>query len=214
MIYELSVVTKSEFSAEQIASVQALVQDVVRQHNGDILIQDDWGRLRFAQPTRQGDQTGHYLYFLYKANNENNRELERRLGITDGLLKRMIVKLGDDQDQDKIVKAYKTPYSKNYRGSHLDEEDMDMEGGEEGGDDRPKKRFSRRKTCVFSEKKVKADWKDPKSYEWLVNEFGKISPCRVTGITRKHQRFVTTAIKRARQMGLASYMASGFADRG
>lgn len=220
MIYELSLVTKPEFSAEQTASLQSLVQEVVRQHEGDILIQDDWGRLRFAQPARNGDVHGHYLYFLYKANSKNNLELERRLGITEGITKSMIVLLGGDEDQDKIVKNYKSPYSKNYRGSVLDDEDTQMQMEEEdmGAEDmdggRPKKRFSRRKSCVFSEKKVKADWKDPKSYEWLVNEFGKISPCRVTGITRKHQRFVTTAVKRARQMGLASYMASGFADRG
>jgi small subunit ribosomal protein S6 len=213
MIYELSVVTKPELSAEQTTALQSLVHEVVRQHDGDILIQDDWGRLRFAQPTRKGDQTGHYMYFLYKANNENNRELERRLGITEGILKYMVVKLGEDDKQDAIVKAYKTPYSKNYRGSVLDDEDAEFEEGmeEEGG--RPKKRFGRRKTCIFTEKKVKADWKDPKSYEWLVNEFGKVSPARVTGISRKHQRFVTTAIKRARQMGLASYLANGFADR-
>lgn len=127
----------------------------------------------------------------------------------------MIVKLGDDADQEKVVKAYKTPYSKNYRGSVLDDEEDEEEVSEEEeeGTIKTKKRFSRRKTCVFSEKKVKADWKDPKSYEWLVNEFGKVSPSRVTGISRKHQRFVTTAVKRARQMGLASYMANGFAER-
>lgn len=131
MIYELSLVTKPEFTAEQTAALQALVQEVVRQHDGDILIQDDWGRLRFAQPARNGDVHGHYLYFLYKANNKNNLELERRLGISEGITKSMIVLLGGDEDQDKIVKGYKSPYSKNYRGSVLDDDDAQMQMEEE-----------------------------------------------------------------------------------
>lgn len=206
MIYELSLVAKSELSAEEISALQSLVHEVAKQHDGDILIQDDWGRMQFAQTSKKGHETGHYLYFLYKANSENNKELERRMKINEGILKSMIVKLGDDEEQDQIVKAYKTPYSKNYKGSVMDEDE------EEEGDDQPRRRFSRRKNCVFTMRKVKADWKDPKTYEWLVNEFGKISPSRVTGISRKHQRFVTTAIKRARQIGLASYMSNRFAD--
>ncbi len=213
MIYELSLVAKSELSAEQIAALQSLVQEVVKQHDGDVLIQDDWGRLRMAQRTRNGDESGHYLYFLFKANTDNNKELERRLRIRDGIVRFMIVKLGEEKEQEKIVKGYKTPYSKHYRGSVLDEEEEGMDLTEDMGDGRPKKRFSRRKNCVFTEKKVKADWKDPKTYEWLVNEFGKISPCRVSGISRKHQRFVTTAIKRARQVGLASYISGSYAEQ-
>lgn len=206
MIYELSLVAKSELSAEEVSALQSLVHEVAKQHDGDILIQDDWGRMQFAQTSKKGHETGRYLYFLYKANSDNNKELERRLKINEGVLKSMIVKLGDDADQDKIVKAYKTPYSKNYKGSVMDEDE------EEEGEDQPQRRFSRRKNCIFTMKKVKADWKDPKTYDWLVNEFGKVSPSRVTGISRKHQRFATTAIKRARQIGLASYMSNRFAD--
>jgi ribosomal protein S18/ribosomal protein S6 len=206
MIYELSLVAKSELSAEDISALQALVHEVAKQHDGDILIQDDWGRMEFAQTSKKGFDTGRFLYFLYKANSDNNKELERRMKINEGILKAMIINLGDDEDQDQIVKAYKTPYSKNYNGSVMDEEE------EEESDDRPRRRFSGRKNCIFTMKKIKADWKDPKTYEWLVNEFGKVSPARVTGITRKHQRFATTAIKRARQIGLASYMSNRFAE--
>ena len=70
------------------------------------------------------------------------------------------------------------------------------------------KMFSKRKSCWFSEKKTTPDWKDPSSYAWLVNEFGKISPARVTGLRPKYQRMATSAIKRGRCMGLISYMSN------
>ena len=70
-----------------------------------------------------------------------------------------------------------------------------------------RKKFARKKTCWFAAKSIKADWKDPKTYGWLVNEFGKISPARVTSISRKHQRFANNAVKRARNIGLISQLS-------
>ena len=67
--------------------------------------------------------------------------------------------------------------------------------------------FARRKSCWFTANKTAPDWKDPMSYAWLVSEFGKISPARVTGISRKMQRLATVNIKRARGIGLLSYMS-------
>jgi ribosomal protein S18 len=63
-------------------------------------------------------------------------------------------------------------------------------------------------TAFFKSNNIIADWKDPKTYSWLVNEFGKISAARVSGVSRKHQRYVTTAIKRARTLGIISHISS------
>ena len=205
MIYELSLVAKTELSEEQVEKLNGLVRDVVAGHDGEVFIQDDWGKMNLAQPTSNGVGAGHYMYFLYKANNENNKELVRRFGINEGILRHMIIKVGDEKDIGNLVKSYKTPFSKKYNGSVTDSDEE--EGGE--GD----KRFSRRRACFFTVNKISADWKDPKTYAWLVNEFGKISPARVSNISRKHQRFATTAIKRARQMALISHVSNRIAEK-
>ncbi len=67
-------------------------------------------------------------------------------------------------------------------------------------------------TCWFTTNKITADWKDPKTYAWLVNEFGKISPARVSGVSRKHHRWAESAIKRARNIGLISHLAGNTAE--
>lgn len=206
MIYELSLVAKSELIDTDIASLKKLVHDVVQAHEGEVLIEDDWGRLHFAQPTKEGEPKGHFLYFIFKANNENNKELLRRFKINEAVIKSMIIKLGEESDREAVVKAYKTPFSKTYNGSITDElRDNESEG------DNPK-RFARRKACWFKSNSFKADWKDPATFNWLINEFGKISAARISGVSRKHQRFATTAIKRARQIGIASYVSSKMAE--
>ncbi len=80
----------------------------------------------------------------------------------------------------------------------------------DGGYDIEKDRrmFSRKKSCWFCAKKSDPDWKDSSSYNWLINEFGKISPARITGLCAIHQRKATSAIKRGRNIGLISYISN------
>ncbi|MCO4792190.1 MAG: 30S ribosomal protein S18 [Bacteriovoracaceae bacterium] len=205
MIYELALVAKPESSEDQVKSLTDLVTTVVTDFKGEVLLTDDWGKLRFAQPSKSGGVAGRYLYMILKSNDEGTgRELQRRFGINEDVLRHMTIKLGEDRNQEAILKAYKCPYSKTSNGSHADEGD-DKEGSKE------RRRFSKGKSCWFTIKDIKADWKDPKTFGWLINEFGKISPARVSGISRKHQRFADSAIKQARNIGVASYISNRFA---
>ncbi len=205
MIYELALVATPEANEQEVAGLKSLVHEVVKAHDGEVFIEDDWGKVTLAQPTKEGVPSGHFVYFIYKANNVNNVELIRRLKISETHLRHMFVALGEDEEREAVVKAYKTPFSKSYKGSVTEKDE------EEGDSDNPKK-FARRKSCYFKANSITADWKDPATFSWLVNEFGKISPARVTGVSRKHQRFVTTAIKRARQIGVASYVSNRIAE--
>jgi ribosomal protein S6/ribosomal protein S18 len=206
MIYEVALVARPELDDKGIADLKKLVQDVVKSHEGELFVEDDWGKLTFAQASRKGNK-GHYLYFMFTANNQNNKELVRRFRINEGVMRHMIIKLADDlAAKDELVKNYKSPYSKTKRGSVADAnaEEVELEG--EGGDN--KRKFSRRKSCWFTANNLKADWKDPGTYAWLINEFGKISPARISAVSTKHQRFATSTIKQARQIGLASCVSN------
>ena len=69
-----------------------------------------------------------------------------------------------------------------------------------------KKRFIRRKICRFCADKVEfIDYKDIKRLRSLITERGKIIPRRISGNCAKHQRQLTTAIKRARTVALLPY---------
>jgi len=54
---------------------------------------------------------------------------------------------------------------------------------------------------------LEIDYKDPKTLKYFTTERGKIIPRRISGNCAKHQRGITTAIKRARQMALLPYIA-------
>lgn len=64
----------------------------------------------------------------------------------------------------------------------------------------------RRKVCYFTANKIThIDYKDTELLKRFISERGKILPRRVTGTCAKYQRQLTTAIKRARHIGLLQY---------
>ena len=74
---------------------------------------------------------------------------------------------------------------------------------------RPRGRRPRRKVCQFCVDKVEhIDYKEIARLRRYINERGKILPRRMSGTCAKHQRALTTEIKRARQMALLFYTSA------
>ena len=70
----------------------------------------------------------------------------------------------------------------------------------------PKFKRIRKKVCVLcSDKNFVLDYKNPDQLKKFINEKGKILPRRATGACAKHQRDITLAVKRCRQIALLPY---------
>jgi small subunit ribosomal protein S18 len=64
-------------------------------------------------------------------------------------------------------------------------------------------RRSRRRGCGYcADTSLVIDYKDPQALKYFVTERGKIVPRRISGVCAKHQRELTLAIKRARNIAL------------
>ncbi len=62
--------------------------------------------------------------------------------------------------------------------------------------------------CPFKEAGVEyIDYKDVETLKRYLNEQGNILPRRLSGVSAKFQRQLTTAIKRARQVALLPFIA-------
>lgn len=75
--------------------------------------------------------------------------------------------------------------------------------------ERPMKaRRAKKKVCIFCVDKVEhIDYKDTGKLRRYISERGKIVPRRISGNCAKHQRQLTVAIKRARQIALLPFVA-------
>lgn len=92
-------------------------------------------------------------------------------------------------------------------------------GGSYGDDDREfgrtpdlnadapgRRRMGRKRVCRYcADKAMIIDYKDPQALKYFISERGKVVPRRISGNCALHQRKVTLAIKRARQIALLPF---------
>ena len=70
----------------------------------------------------------------------------------------------------------------------------------------PKFKKMRKKVCpLCANKDLVLDYKNAEQLKKFINEKGKILPRRATGACAKHQRDITIAVKRARQIAILPY---------
>ncbi|MET0386438.1 MAG: 30S ribosomal protein S18 [Polyangiales bacterium] len=102
--------------------------------------------------------------------------------------------------------AYKDDDLKNGRGGPGG-------GGGPAGENDPfglRRRTGKRKVCRFcADAALLIDYKDANLLKYFISDRGKIVPRRISGNCALHQRAVTTAIKRARNIALMPYTSGG-----
>lgn len=82
------------------------------------------------------------------------------------------------------------------------------EGGSSGPRRGKRQYFRKKKVCRFCVEKVDyIDYKKSDVLQSFVQERGKILPRRMTGTCSRHQRWLTVAIKRARNIALLPFAA-------
>jgi small subunit ribosomal protein S18 len=63
------------------------------------------------------------------------------------------------------------------------------------------------KACPFCESRIRyVDYKDYRTLGRFITDHGKILPSRLSGMCARHQRQLSTAIKRARYLALIPYI--------
>ncbi|MEG0321673.1 MAG: 30S ribosomal protein S18 [Oscillospiraceae bacterium] len=84
---------------------------------------------------------------------------------------------------------------------------MDNNRDRDGGREQRPHGRKRRKVCSFCVEKAQSiDYKDAVKLKRFISERAKILPRRTTGTCAMHQRQLTEAIKRARQIALIPFV--------
>jgi small subunit ribosomal protein S18 len=104
--------------------------------------------------------------------------------------------------------------SKSYMGdkssSSRDDRYFDKEDDKKRGSG-----FTRKKICKFcSDLEYILDYKDVRMMQSFISEYGKIIPRRISGNCALHQRNLTQAVKRSRNLALVGYISMGSSSFG
>lgn len=63
----------------------------------------------------------------------------------------------------------------------------------------------KRRASILADKTLIIDYKNPQLLKAFLTDRGKIVPSRISGVSARHQRQITRAIKRARMLALLPY---------
>jgi small subunit ribosomal protein S6 len=100
--YELVYIAAPEATEEQLAALATEVQQVVGRFQGTIEKTDVWGRRRLAYQIGRYKE-GMYVLHVIHGSGELVKELDRRLKVTDNIVRHLIVRV----DEELTVAAHR-----------------------------------------------------------------------------------------------------------
>ncbi len=89
--YELGFILHPEVSEEQSNAILERIQQVVNNHDGQVVRVSQWGRRRLAYPIRH-QRDGFYVFFDMILAPETVSELDRNLKVTEEVLRHIIIR--------------------------------------------------------------------------------------------------------------------------
>ena len=92
--YELVYVVSPEATDEQVAELHTQVESIVQRLNGTLEKSENWGRRKLAYEIGHHKE-GFYVLEQITGSGEMMKEIDRRLKVTEGLLRHLIVRVDE-----------------------------------------------------------------------------------------------------------------------
>ena len=102
--YEIIFIVRPDIEEEELNKLVTQFEGVVAGAGGKIEKVDRMGRRRLAYRVGRY-QDGHYVLFLLEGTGDTVKELERRLGVTDSVIKFLAVRIDEELKRAEKYKA-------------------------------------------------------------------------------------------------------------
>ena len=89
--YELGFILDPEVNEEQSNAIIERIQQIVNNHDGEVVRISQWGRRRLAYPIRH-KRDGFYVFFDMILTPETVSELDRNMRVTEEILRHIIIR--------------------------------------------------------------------------------------------------------------------------
>ena len=93
--YEMMVITHPDLAEEAIAGTIDTIQGWIADSEGKVVKVDNWGRRKFAYPINRL-KDGTYLLFDIELKAPAVAELDRKMHLSDDILRHLVVRLEDE----------------------------------------------------------------------------------------------------------------------
>ena len=112
--YELVYVVSPDATDDQVADLHTQVEAIVQRMGGQIEKTDNWGRRKLAYEIGRHKE-GTYVLEVIKGNGDLMKEIDRRLRVTDLIIRHLTVRVDEEQGVVERTKAKRTETSRRRR---------------------------------------------------------------------------------------------------
>jgi small subunit ribosomal protein S6 len=112
--YELVYLVSPDASEEQVADVHTQVDDIVQRLGGQLEKTDNWGRRRLAYEIGRHKEATYVLETI-SGTGELLKEIDRRLKVSDLVIRHLVVRVDEDRDVIERTQAKRSDASRRRR---------------------------------------------------------------------------------------------------
>jgi small subunit ribosomal protein S6 len=112
--YELVYVVSPDATDEQVAELHTQVESIVQRMNGQLEKTDNWGRRKLAYEIGRHKE-GTYVLEIINGDGELMKEIDRRLKVTDLIIRHLVVRVDEEQAVVDRTKNRRTETSRRRR---------------------------------------------------------------------------------------------------
>ena len=94
-LYELVYITSPDVTEAQVAELHTQVESIVARLHGEMVKTENWGRRRLAYKIGK-HREGTYVLEVFNGTGELTKELDRRLKVTDLVIRHMIIRVDEE----------------------------------------------------------------------------------------------------------------------
>jgi small subunit ribosomal protein S6 len=132
--YELVYVVSPEATDEQVTDLHNQVAAIVQRIGGEIEKTDNWGRRKLAYEIGRHKE-GTYVLELINGTGELMKEIDRRLKVTDLVIRHLVVRVDEEQSVVERKRSTRTEASRRRRVARGLPPDRQPGEGQRGGED-------------------------------------------------------------------------------
>lgn len=103
-VYELLFIADPNLGEPEVDALTTLVQGYIEKESGKIQKIEKWGKKRLAYPIGR-HRDGSYVLVVAEGGNALVKEIERRLRVTDGIVKFITVRVDEELRKSEASKA-------------------------------------------------------------------------------------------------------------
>jgi len=125
--YEILFIAEQNLGEAEVDTLTATVKGFIEKENGTVEKVEKWGKKRLAYPIGK-NREGSYVLMLVNSEGAAIAEVERRMRVTDGLLRFLAVRIDAEMKKADRKRAIRSKKESTRRAS-VREKDRAFEGG-------------------------------------------------------------------------------------